>query len=236
MALVQPAWDHTREAQRLGHHWMGCEHLLLNVLADEDGLAARVLARHGVTLEFARRRTAELCGAGDPEVVGHTFSPRANVVMHLADIEAERLEHDEPTDAHLILAMLTEGEGVPNGLFRECGVDTDRLREDLLDALDVSGETRATYLRQRRATERRQRAADSRANGPPIALPTSPSTIEFQGRAITVNEVARPRRMVVPRPCCRGRGRVPGVPRVGGAVQRRPRCRAPAQARGLRRV
>lgn len=132
----------------------GCEHLLLNVLGDEDGVAAQVLARHGVTLEFARRRTAEICDAGDPKVVGHSLSPRANVVVHLADIEAERLEHGEPTDAHLILAMLTEGAGVPNGLFRDCGVATDRLREDLLDAL-----TRAAYLRQRRATERRQRAA-----------------------------------------------------------------------------
>lgn len=159
MPLMQPTWHHTREAQQLGHHWIGCEHLLLNVLADEVGLAARVLARHGVTLEFARRRTAELCDAGDPHVVGHSFSPRANVVVHLADIEAERLEHDEPTGAHLILAMLTEGEGLPNRMFSECGVETARLREDLLDALDVAGETRAAYLRQRQATERRQRTA-----------------------------------------------------------------------------
>ena len=158
MPLRQPAWHHTREAQRLGHHRLGCEHLLLNVLADEESPAARVLARHGVTLEVARRRIAELCGAGDPQVVGHSLSPRANVVVHLADIEAERLDHDEPTGAHVILTMLTEGHGVPNGLFRECGVDTDRLREQLLDALAVTGETRATYLRQRQAAERRQRA------------------------------------------------------------------------------
>ena len=162
MPLTRTTWHHTREAQRLGHHWIGCEHLLLNVLADEDGIAAAVLARHGVTLEFARRRTAELCGAADPNVVGHSPSPRATVVVHLADIEAERLDHDEPTAAHLILAMLTEGEGVPNALFRECRVDTARLREDLLDALGVAGETRAAYLRQRRATERRQRVARTR--------------------------------------------------------------------------
>lgn len=161
MSVTQPAWGHAHEAQRLGHHWIGCEHLLLNVLADEDGLAARVLAGHGITLESARRRTAELCGAGDPDAVGHRCSPRATVVMTLADIEAERLDHGDPTGAHLILAMLTDGEGVPNHLLAECGVDTARLREDLLDALDVAGETRATYLRQRQATERRQRAARS---------------------------------------------------------------------------
>ncbi|CAA9487183.1 MAG: hypothetical protein AVDCRST_MAG67-2208 [uncultured Solirubrobacteraceae bacterium] len=120
-----------------------------------------------MTLEFARRRAAELCGAGDPHPVGRTSSPRATVVVHLADIEAERLDLDgDPTDAHLILAMLTEGAGFPNGLFRECGVDTARLREDLLDALDVGGATRAAYLRQRQATERRQRAARTRARKP----------------------------------------------------------------------
>ena len=163
---MQPTWHHTREAQRLGHHWIGCEHLLLNVLADEEGPAGRLLARHGLTLEFARLRIAELCGAGDPDVVGHSLSPRANIVVHLADIEAERLDHGQPTGAHLILAMLTEGEGVPNALFSECGVATDRLREDLLDVLGVAGETRAAYLRQRQATERRQRAVRSHARKP----------------------------------------------------------------------
>lgn len=164
--MTQPPWLHAREAQRLGHHWIGCEHLLLNVLADEEGPAAQVLATHGVTLEFARRRIAETCGPGDPHAVGHKSSPRATVVVHLADIEAERLDHDDPTSAHVILAILTEGGGVPKGLFAECGVDTARLREDLLDALGVVGQTRATYLRQRQATERRQRAARTRGNKP----------------------------------------------------------------------
>src|SRR5688572_2073223 len=136
MPLMHPDWRDEREAQRLGHHWIGCEHLLLNVLAEEEGIAAGVLARHGVTLEFARRRIAEMCGAGDPDAVGYLHSPRSIVVMRLADVEAERLDHGDPTGVHVILAMLTEGEGVPNHLFAECGVDTVRLREDLLDALE----------------------------------------------------------------------------------------------------
>ena len=163
---MQPTWLHSREAERLGHHWIGCEHLLLNVLAEEEGIAARVLARNGVTLEFARRRIAEMCGAGDPHAVGYRHSPRSIVVVQLADIEAERLDHGDPTGVHVILAMLTEGEGVPNHLFAECGVDTARLREELLDALDVAGETRATYLRQRQAREQRQHAARTRARQP----------------------------------------------------------------------
>jgi len=61
--------------------------------------------------------------------------------------------------AHVILAMLTEGAGVPNGLFAECGVRTRGVAQNLLDALGVVGQPRATYLRQRQATERRQRAA-----------------------------------------------------------------------------
>lgn len=53
-----------KEAERLGHNGIGCEHLLLGVLADEDGVAAKVLAAHGVALEATRRRVAEISGDG----------------------------------------------------------------------------------------------------------------------------------------------------------------------------
>jgi len=134
--VTQQPWHHVREAQRLEHHWIGCGHLLLNVLADEEGPAARVLAQHGVTLEFARRRIAELCGgAGDPDTGGHTSSPRATVVTRLAEIEAERLDQGDPTGEHVILVMLTEGAGVPNGLFAECGVDRAVLRAEGIERI-----------------------------------------------------------------------------------------------------
>jgi ATP-dependent Clp protease ATP-binding subunit ClpC len=153
-----------REAERLGHNHIGCEHLLLGMLADEGGLAAKVLTAHGVALDAARRRTAEICGDCRQNVARWTHSPRATVVHRLAEVEAERLDQLRPEDAHLLLAMITEGGGIPNKLFAELGVDVARMREDLPDALEVSDDARRTYLRQRRAAERagRQRASEQR--------------------------------------------------------------------------
>lgn len=144
---------HLREAERLGHNYIGCEHLLLGILADEEDVAAEVLAAHGIALEIARRRTAEIVGDGGRDSVRWSYSPRATVVRKLAEVEAERLGEVSAGPAHVLLAMLTEGEGVPNALFRELGVNVAKLRGDLLDALDVPSDTRKTYLDQRTAYE-----------------------------------------------------------------------------------
>lgn len=144
---------HIEEAERLDHSYIGCEHLFLGVLADEEGTAAKVLRSHGVALETARRRTAEMVGDGGRESVRWSYSPRANLVGKLAEIEAERLGRDQPDDAHTILALITEGGGVPIHLLIELGVDLGELREDLLDALEVPREEREMYTRQRKASE-----------------------------------------------------------------------------------
>ena len=157
---------HIQEAERLGHNGIGCEHLLLGILADTDDVAAKLLTSHGLTLEAARRRTAELTGHGWRDSIRWTHSPRATVVGKLAEIEAERLGDvgvrvgvlDKlPSNAHMLLAMITEGAGVPNALFREFGVDVDKLRVDLLEALDVPRDLREAYLRQRTANEQARR-------------------------------------------------------------------------------
>ena len=141
------------EAKRLGHNGIGCEHLLLGVLADEDGIAAKVLLAHGVELDATRHRVAEIIGNGWQDSVRWRSSPRAIVVCRLAEVEAERLEQLPSNDGHLLLAMITEGGGLPNRLFTEIGVDVGQLRDDLLTALDVPEDLRALYLRQRKAYE-----------------------------------------------------------------------------------
>ena len=83
-----------------------------------------------------------------------SYTTRATVVGKLAEVEAERLGEVAPSHAHTLLAMLTEGEGVANALFRELGVDVGKLRMDLLEALDVPSDMREMYLRQRIAYER----------------------------------------------------------------------------------
>ena len=144
-----------QEAQRLGHDYLGCEHLLLGILAHEDDVAAKILTAHGVTLEGARRRIAEIIGVreGGRKSEGLSYTPRATVVCKLAEVEAERLGEVRPKHAHLLLAILTEGNGVPSGLLRELEVDLGALRMDLLEALDVPSDMREMYLRQRMASE-----------------------------------------------------------------------------------
>ncbi len=147
-----------REAERLGHNHIGCEHVLLGILADEEDPAAKVLVAHGVTLALARRRTAEIVG-GESRGSKHgvyRISPRANVVRKLAEVEAERLGQLGPRHGHTLLAMITEGGGVPMALFDEFEVDVGALREDLLNALDAPDELRQIYLGQRIASEQEQ--------------------------------------------------------------------------------
>jgi ATP-dependent Clp protease ATP-binding subunit ClpC len=78
------------EAERLGHTGIGCEHLLLGVLADEQGMARTVLGSHGVTLGAARDSVDQMVGSGWRGNVRWTLSPRATVVERLAEVEAER--------------------------------------------------------------------------------------------------------------------------------------------------
>jgi len=146
---------HVQEAQRLGHDYVGCEHLLLGILADEEDVAAKILTAHGVTLELARRRIAEIIGVGDiaRERQGLSYTPRATVVGKLAEVEAERLGELKPEHAHLLLAILTEGSGVPNILLAELEVDSGLLRMDLLEPLEAPSDMREMYLRQRLASE-----------------------------------------------------------------------------------
>jgi ATP-dependent Clp protease ATP-binding subunit ClpC len=145
---------HIREAERLGHNYIGCEHLLLGILADEEDPGAKVLVAHGVTLETARRRVGLIVGDGPRDAVRWRYSPRAIVVGKLAEVEAERLGELHPQHGHMLLAMITEGAGVPMALLKERGVDLEKLREDLLDALDAPSDLRANYLSQRTAVER----------------------------------------------------------------------------------
>lgn len=163
-----------QEAERSGHNGIGCEHLLLGVLADENAVAAKVLAAHGVALDVTRRRIAEMTGEGWRDSVRWCHSPRATVVRRLAELEAERLEQP-PSSAHLLLAMLTEGRGLPMRVLAELDVDVGQLRDDLLTALDVREDLRSLYLRQRHAYELAQQKARAQAQQPDYDQPRPPT-------------------------------------------------------------
>ena len=118
------------------------------------------------TSDLARRRVAEMIGDGWQDSVRWSSSPRATVVRRLAEVEAERLEQLPSNDAHLLLAMITEGGGVPMHVLAELNVDAGQLREDLLTALNVPEDLRGLYLRQRQAYEHTQQKARASTQHP----------------------------------------------------------------------
>jgi ATP-dependent Clp protease ATP-binding subunit ClpC len=152
-----------QEAERLGHTGIGCEHLLLGVLADEQGIAGRILAVHGVTLGAARTRVDRIIGYGWRDAVRWTYSPRATVVERLAAVEAERLGGRQPTGEHLTLALINEGGSIAVTVLMELGVDLRLLRADLVRATDgVLEEVQERYIRDREAYERAEREQGGR--------------------------------------------------------------------------
>ena len=120
------------EARSLRHGYIGTEHLLLGLLRQGDGVAARALRAAGVDAEAARQEVLEIIGRGHQVVRGHVpLTTRAKKVMHLALIEAREHGHMYIGTEHLLLGLLREGHGVASQVLTKLGVDAGTLREHL---------------------------------------------------------------------------------------------------------
>jgi ATP-dependent Clp protease ATP-binding subunit ClpC len=101
------------EARLLNHSYIGTEHLLLGLVHEREGVAARALASFGVVLDRVREQLGEMIGQGDSSPSGHVpFTPRAKKVLELALREALQLGHNYIGTEHVLLGLLQEGEGV----------------------------------------------------------------------------------------------------------------------------
>ena len=121
------------EARRLHHNFLGTEHLLLGLLADSDGVAATVLTAAGITRDGVRVAVERIVGCGQVAPSGHIpFTPRAKRVLELSLREALQLGHNYIGTEHILLGLLTEGEGVGVQVLTETGVDPDQLRDAVL--------------------------------------------------------------------------------------------------------
>ena len=139
------------EARRLGHGHIGTEHLLLGILLEGEGLAARALEALGVSLEAARRRVLEAVGTGDEPRPGRLpFTPRAKRVLELALREAAVLGHDYIGTEHILLAVAREREGVTAKVVEELGAGPARVRGQLAGLLPPPRRGRARPRRTRR--------------------------------------------------------------------------------------
>jgi ATP-dependent Clp protease ATP-binding subunit ClpA len=124
------------EAQRLGHNYMGTEHLLLGLVREGEGIAAIALKRLGVSLDDARAAVLHIIGHGDRIVAGEIgLTPRAKKVIELAVDEARRMGHHYIGTEHLLLGLLREGEGIAAGVLASLGVDLERARDAVKEAL-----------------------------------------------------------------------------------------------------
>ncbi len=117
------------EARDLGHNYIGTEHILLGLLREEDGVAAKALRQLNVDEAKLRARIEEVVGRGPGSPPGHIpFTPRAKKILELALRESLALHHDYIGTEHILLAVLREGEGVGAELLQEQGIDEQKAR------------------------------------------------------------------------------------------------------------
>ena len=127
------------EAQRFNHNYIGTEHLLLGLVREGDGVAAKVLANLGVELNKVRSAVEFIIGRGDRAVLGEIgLTPRAKKVIELAVDEARRLNHHYIGTEHLLLGLVREGEGIAAGVLESLGVNLERVRAETTRILSQS--------------------------------------------------------------------------------------------------
>lgn len=124
------------DARGLHHAYIGTEHLLLGLIHEGEGLAAKALSDIGVTAEAARERVLKTVGPGEQLPSGHMpYTPRAKKVLEYALREALQLGHNYIGTEHMLLALLREGEGVGCQVLGQLGVLPSELRRSLLELM-----------------------------------------------------------------------------------------------------
>ena len=130
------------EAQRFNHNYIGTEHILLGLVRETEGVAARVLANLGVDLNQVRSAVEFIIGRGERPAQGEIgLTPRAKKVVELAVDEARRMNHTYIGTEHLLIGLLREGEGVAAGVLESLGVTLDKVRSETHRILSQSSPT-----------------------------------------------------------------------------------------------
>jgi ATP-dependent Clp protease ATP-binding subunit ClpC len=138
MALSQ------EEAKRFNHNYIGTEHLLLGLIKEGEGIAAKALKSSGFSLEQLRKKVEEMIGKGKEEVSDNNlpFTPRTKKVLNLSLEEARRLGHNYIGTEHLLLGLLKEGEGIAARVLNEEGAEFNKIQSEIIKLLggtNISG-------------------------------------------------------------------------------------------------
>ena len=120
------------EARMLNHNYIGTEHILLGLIHEGEGVAAKALESLGISLEAVRQQVEEIIGQGQQAPSGHIpFTPRAKKVLELSLREALQLGHNYIGTEHILLGLIREGEGVAAQVLVKLGADLNRVRQQV---------------------------------------------------------------------------------------------------------
>jgi ATP-dependent Clp protease ATP-binding subunit ClpC len=127
------------EARLLNHNYIGTEHILLGLIHEGEGVAAKALESLGISLEAVRSQVEEIIGHGGSSPSGHIpFTPRAKKVLELSLREALQLGHNYIGTEHILLGLIREGEGVAAQVLVKLGADLSRVRQQVIQLLSGS--------------------------------------------------------------------------------------------------
>ncbi|SBT28447.1 Negative regulator of genetic competence ClpC/MecB [Propionibacterium freudenreichii] len=124
------------EAKMLNHNYIGTEHILLGLIHEGEGVAAKALEQMGISLEAVREQVIEIIGQGSTPPTGHIpFTPRAKKVLEYSLREALQMNHSYIGTEHILLGLIREGEGVAAQVLIKLGADLNRVRTTVLQLL-----------------------------------------------------------------------------------------------------
>jgi len=163
------------EARTLKHNYIGTEHILLGLLREEEGLAARVLESLDITVERVRAQVVRIVGSGEEVTSGQIpFTPRAKKVLELALREALSLGHNYIGTEHILLGLVRENEGVAARILLDFDADSEKIRNEVIRMLSGPG------------GRRQQGAAAGAGSGPgPAEGKKSSKLLDQFGRNLT---------------------------------------------------
>ena len=170
------------EARLLNHNYIGTEHILLGLIHEGEGVAAKALESLGISLEAVRAQVEEIIGHGGQAPSGHIpFTPRAKKVLELSLREALQLGHNYIGTEHILLGLIREGEGVAAQVLVKLGADLSRVRQQVIQLLSgyagakegapqgsgASGEAQPSGLARARPVRSQPHAARARQEARP---------------------------------------------------------------------
>ncbi len=144
------------EARLLNHNYIGTEHILLGLIHEGEGVAAKALESLGISLEAVRAQVEEIIGHGGQAPSGHIpFTPRAKKVLELSLREALQLGHNYIGTEHILLGLIREGEGVAAQVLVKLGADLSRVRQQVIQLLSgYAGSKEGAHAGRRRRAGR----------------------------------------------------------------------------------